>query len=280
MAAEILLNDAFGPRVIVRGEIKEGDFEKLTSMLKKSESLDFEINSRGGNVAEAAKIGRFVRSSLSSVWGIEECWSACALILMGVADPTDRLMLLIAPVGIRVVALHRPYLDPALARALGYETVERAQLQILEETKKYLLEMGVEAWVYEKMITKSSQDAWLLENEEVRKFFSKSAAYEEWILANCDDALSKSEDQDASLISLVAWLEEGAPTGPSEEEIRRDKQAWLELLIEKHGPNWRDKYDSLNSSYKTDISEKSMRFHECKSTLVNQRHKEVLASLP
>ena len=280
MAAEIWSpspeggRDSYKTWVRFSGEIVEGDYDRLLSALKDNGKLAFTINSRGGNVKEAIKIGRFVRSSLTEILAIEYCWSSCALIFAGRAETVSIGVVssaASAEYGFRVIALHRPYLDPKIARELDFESVQKTQELILKETKKYLLEMGVENWVYEKMISKSSKDAWFLDWDEVDKVFTGAPAFQEWILAKCD-AFSESERQDMLLSQNVSDLIGTEVGGES-------YQFFLNLLVERNGPNWRKKYDNLSVGYKTYLNEKGGDFYECKKSAIDQRHKEVMASL-
>ena len=74
-----------GKNIVFEGEIVEGDLERLQSMVQRYGYLRIELNSPGGLLSEALKIGAFVRSA-----GLEThiprdatCASACVTIFAG-----------------------------------------------------------------------------------------------------------------------------------------------------------------------------------------------------
>jgi len=86
-AADIFIDTGSDPsislnhRIIIRGQIVRGDYEKLINVVKKHGSIPDNIflNSRGGDVIEAMKIGRFATRALltTGVIGGDECQSGC-----------------------------------------------------------------------------------------------------------------------------------------------------------------------------------------------------------
>ena len=79
-------------KVRVEGQIVPGDAERLANLalpLRREDALTYlwlyvTINSEGGSVSEALKIGRFLRSHNASVQFRkgDQCLSSCVFILM------------------------------------------------------------------------------------------------------------------------------------------------------------------------------------------------------
>jgi hypothetical protein len=102
--------------VRIEGEIVPGDAERLATLalpLKREDAwklnwLHVSIDSGGGSVSEALKIGRFLRSQDASVllWKGDQCLSSCVFILMaGVMRETRAVD--------AIVGVHRPFLSAA-----------------------------------------------------------------------------------------------------------------------------------------------------------------------
>ena len=126
--------------VRVEGPILPGDAERLATLvlpLRREDALTrlwlyITINSEGGSVSEALKIGRFLRRHNASVQFRkgDQCLSSCVFILMaGVVRVTH--------LADAVVGVHRPFL---LAADQGQD-FERAYRETRSELEAYLDEM-------------------------------------------------------------------------------------------------------------------------------------------
>ena len=101
------------------GDIIEGDFESFLRNFTKLEKppTAFYIESQGGNLIEAMKIGSFIKGSQIEVRTGDYCYSACVFIF---AAASKRLAL-------GELGLHRPYFDKKYF----------AELNAIEAKKKY-----------------------------------------------------------------------------------------------------------------------------------------------
>jgi hypothetical protein len=121
----------------ITGEISRGDYDKLNGFFGGQGGQSIQtigIDSPGGSIDEAMKIGRLLRNRERWVAVPEngECASACVLILAGGVRryPLGR------------VGIHRPYfeeLDPSVTSA-GADQAYKAMFQ---EIRNYLSEMNV-----------------------------------------------------------------------------------------------------------------------------------------
>lgn len=72
--------------LLFNGPIEQGDFDKVKRAFRRNGYLtEVRLHSPGGNVAEALKIGQFIRTNLIATFVPKgaECLSACPLILIG-----------------------------------------------------------------------------------------------------------------------------------------------------------------------------------------------------
>src|SRR4030042_1288022 len=81
-AADIFIEKKEPCSITIQGNIERGDYEKIIKAVKKHGSIPgyIRINSPGGDVIEAIKIGRFARKGLLSFWVAKQCNSACVFI--------------------------------------------------------------------------------------------------------------------------------------------------------------------------------------------------------
>lgn len=180
------------------GTIKEGDFEKLTRALGnhgyEQNRWSIHLNSEGGDVREAMRMGRLLRQGLFEAFvdGRSHCASACFLIWVAAVDRwamPDKL------------GIHRPFYDPkgfadlnAEDAAAAYNTVDRA-------VRAYLLEMGVPIKWIDKMFSISSQEVYWLSQTEILELSGRTPFYDEWLRAKCPNGLSSGEQSDRTLRS-------------------------------------------------------------------------------
>lgn len=162
----------------IEGDIVKGDANKLLHLLSLTgPTSPIYLNSKGGDVLEAMKIGRifrrlrlasmiptsFARSGLAPVCGPKlsdstncVCASACFLIHAGSVHRFGNLL-----------ALHRPYLSPKSASNMTDTQHETDQKEIMTTVKIYLDEMEVPAYFTNLMMSRSSQDAYMVSYQEV-----------------------------------------------------------------------------------------------------------------
>jgi hypothetical protein len=169
------------------GQISKGDYEKVAAFLKAHYPFmdTFRLNSPGGDVDEAIKIGRLFRkylistiapiklddiASLKAGFGVDNwgnipslqsslpgarvlcrgqdctCASACALIWFGGVDRTG------------MVGLHRPRIDGPEFKGLPPADASTAYRRVLDRISAYLDEMEVPKPIIESMVATSSGD--------------------------------------------------------------------------------------------------------------------------
>ena len=181
---------------IIRGEIVEGDYDKFVTFYSQSHPHlgTMHLQSPGGDVIEAIKIGRLLRKYFITAFAPFHdslhsgelnfslsgagtscngegcvCASSCALIWFG------------APKRIGAVGLHRPVIASSRFKDLPPGEAEQAYKPALALMTQYLEEMEVPKALIEAMVaTSSSNIHWVAGMEYLR-----SPSFAEWEDANC-----------------------------------------------------------------------------------------------
>lgn len=151
------------------GDIAQGDFDVLHSALESSSpaaSKVLVLESEGGNLSEAMKIGRLVRAERMDVQIMESsvCYSACVFILAaGIGKIVD------GPVGI-----HRPYFtfSPGGSVAEGIKAKK-------VEVERYFMEMNIPTRLAEDMFSIGPTDMRILTDDELRDYRLNSMDFAE-----------------------------------------------------------------------------------------------------
>lgn len=152
------------------GAIKPSDLERLRGALKAyptDETFALYVNTIGGDVDTALKIGKLLRDSKASVTVLpnENCFSACVLILAGAKQRTVHS--LHSRGGARV-GIHRPY-DPN-DQETTMEGQKRKQQQWEQRIKAFLNEVNVPVALYDEMIRVPPGQMRVLSVAELSKF--------------------------------------------------------------------------------------------------------------
>lgn len=154
--------------VRIEGQITSGDAERIAALalsLKREDAwelnwLHVSINSGGGSVSEALKIGRFLRSQNASVNLRWECLSSCVFILM--AGVMRNALL-----GGGTVGVHRPFLFSA-NQDEDFEQVYRETRRMLEA---YFNEMRIAVSLLDLMYSVPPGEMRALSRDELEVFF-------------------------------------------------------------------------------------------------------------
>jgi hypothetical protein len=164
-----LLSDEGWIRLIVRGEITKSDADYVAQHeadFSKDGHWWVELNSVGGDVAAAMKIGRILRDMEAHTTTAGECLSSCALIFIAGVSRDN------APFGdVGVIGLHRPFLA---ASSLSRDVVERAAPLMLQRIRDYIHEMGVSDAFYDAMVNTEVSDVRLYRGDEIYRLVPRT----------------------------------------------------------------------------------------------------------
>jgi len=154
--AEAEFDPGYPPTLTISANITKADADYVELIKQTNSWWVYLIDSLGGDVDAAIKIGRAVREheSLVQVPVGTECFSSCALIYIAGTTRKNR----------GVIGLHRPFLGTSLSR----EAVERVVPMMLQKVKDYVQEMGVSDAFYDAMVNTEVDGARLYRGNEIK----------------------------------------------------------------------------------------------------------------
>lgn len=190
--------DRLTDTIILTGEIETGDYAQIIELFEeRGIHRRLILNSPGGSVHEAIKIGNLARELLMicDVPYRHTCNSACVLIAAGCIrrDLTQ-------------VGLHRPHFD---SEAFGEADFDEASAQyqiLMNKVSSHLYAMGLSETVVSIMERTPSTSIHILQGSEVTALIPPiDPTYAEWIISRCGE-LTDSEKDDLRMISnALAW---------------------------------------------------------------------------
>lgn len=156
-----------------------GDYDTLKKSLgiyaENNNSSLLVLNSFGGDVAEAIKIGRMLQGHLSVSFANKECISACVIILAGSA-----VRLISGGVGV-----HSPRFDYQTFSRLDPAHARSAYNQMISDVKQYYLQAGISEQFTNVMQNTPSSSVRFMTAEELDQvgFSVLDPAYREYLNA-------------------------------------------------------------------------------------------------
>ena len=141
-------------------EIKAGDYDKAVVINAAEGPISVRLNSLGGDVDEAMRIGKLIRNNQLGAYikSNDKCVSACVLILAGA---TNRW-----PIG--QVVIHRPYLIVPTGSTVEEQKLIYAEIEV--KIKSYLKSMHIQENLYEAMFRVPPEKVRYLSEKELQDF--------------------------------------------------------------------------------------------------------------
>ena len=158
----------------LEGEINAGDLEKwvMPAFKNTKGKNSIFLNSAGGDVEEAMKIGRYFKKNEFevSVAYRDSCYSSCVFLLAGGVERH----------AVGKVGIHRPYFG-SLDKSLTISQIKEFREKINLNLKTYLMEMDINPSLVDVMNSYPPESMKILNDEELRNFRLdvKDANYEE-----------------------------------------------------------------------------------------------------
>jgi hypothetical protein len=189
-----------GP-LVLSGEIEKGDYDRLLSKILDDQNRFLSQNklllaSDGGDVAEAMKIGKLLRSLYSEIIvgpQTGRCVSACFLIYAAAQQRGTE--------GERLLGINRPFIadasSPTAASPIAASPIAAdaavAETNGLAQVRVYLQENDVPGYLIEEMFRHASDDAYWLSADDEKNLGSRSRSLTQYLIAKCawDDALER-----------------------------------------------------------------------------------------
>ena len=170
----------------MKGQVAERDLDRLLRFLREN-SRDFvEHGGRavfvvdGGDVAEATRIGHFLRDALIEAWlpdaSSTRCVSACFFMF---ANSVSRVAVADS------VGVHRPYFDAWRLAGADPEPVRRRYESLLRDVRNTLDELLVPRDLTEKMLATPWNETYWFSREDLDRLGEMQAWFEDFSAARC-----------------------------------------------------------------------------------------------
>jgi hypothetical protein len=162
--------DLYLVTLTISNTISQKDAETVAHIDFRGKSLEVYLDSPGGSVDAALKIGRVVRANNGwvHVWPRAKCFSSCALIYIAGTHRTNN----------GIIGLHRPYLSAA---PMSQQEIERQVPLMLHMVKDYVQTMGVTDSFYQEMANTEPSNMQLYRGDQILKLVSEYDATQEEI---------------------------------------------------------------------------------------------------
>ncbi|HKQ26053.1 MAG TPA: hypothetical protein VJT81_16520 [Burkholderiales bacterium] len=178
--------DADGKALWMKGEVAEGDLDRLLRFLREHPRDFVEHGGRavfvvdGGDLVEAISIGHFLRDALIEAWlpdaSSTRCVSACFFMFV---NAVSRVAVADA------VGVHRPYFDATVLAAADPEAVRRRYQTLMREVHDSLDELLIPRDLTEKMLATPWNDTYWLSREDLDRLGEMQAWFEDFSAAGC-----------------------------------------------------------------------------------------------
>jgi hypothetical protein len=171
--------------LLLSGEIVPGDYGRLLAQIFYSQDAFFTTNeiilaSDGGDVPEAIKIAKLVKSLYSTVVvgpATGRCVSACFLIYAAANERESD--------NEKLIGIHRPYIVDQELASMSPKEAERAQNEALRQAREYLKDNNVPDYLVEEMFRRSSKDVYWLSADDLERLGFQSPWFNQYLVATC-----------------------------------------------------------------------------------------------
>lgn len=175
--------------VQIYGRISEADAKALPPLLNRVKQrttlrtadkqglVQAYLNSPGGEILAAMRIGELLRANDAMVWINGECSSACVFVFAG---GVERNLIRESRIG-----LHRPFFEQKFFAGLSSQQAQRRYAELIATSKSYLRSMGITDALFDDMLRVPSQQIQFVGRkyaEQVR-LIGSDPAYAEWTRA-------------------------------------------------------------------------------------------------
>jgi hypothetical protein len=178
--------DANGKALWMKGEVAEGDLDRLLRFLREHPRDFVEHGGRvvfvvdGGDIVEATRIGRFLRDALIEAWlpdaSRTRCVSACFFMFV---NAVSRVAVA------ESVGVHRPYFDAKHLAGADPEPARRRYESLLREVRVTLDELLVPRDLTEKMLATPWNETYWFSREDLDRLGETHAWFEDFSAAKC-----------------------------------------------------------------------------------------------
>jgi hypothetical protein len=178
--------DANGKALWMKGEVAEGDLDRLLQFLREHPRDFVEHGGRavfvvdGGDIVEATRIGHFLRDALIEAWlpdaSRTRCVSACFFMFV---NAVSRVAVA------ESVGVHRPYFDAKRLAGADPEPARRRYESLLREVRVTLDELLVPRDLTEKMLATPWNETYWFSRGDLARLGETQAWFEDFSAAKC-----------------------------------------------------------------------------------------------
>jgi hypothetical protein len=173
-----------GP-LVVSGEIVPGDYDRLLARIRDDQNRFLSQNkiilaSDGGDVSEALKIARLVRSLFTEIIVgplTGRCASACFFIFVAAAQRESD--------GEKLLGINRPFVVAPDAAAAPPTTEAAAESRDLIQVREFLRDNAVPGYLVDEMFRRASDDAYWLSADDEKNLGYRSQWFNQYLRAKC-----------------------------------------------------------------------------------------------
>ena len=178
--------DANGKALWMKGEVTEGDLDRLLRFIREHHREFVEHGGRvvfvvdGGDIVEATRIGHFLRDALIEAWlpdaSRTRCVSACFFMFV---NAVSRVAVA------ESVGVHRPYFDAKRLAGADPEPTRRRYESLLREVRVTLDELLVPRDLTEKMLATPWNETYWFSRGDLDRLGETQAWFEDFSAAKC-----------------------------------------------------------------------------------------------
>jgi hypothetical protein len=183
-------NIAFdGGYVRLSGTIEPGDTQKIIALIRESPSefakRNWKLDSNGGDISEAMKIGDLVKNLYVTVNVIDpivvtppkaRCASACFFIYVSALSRNAQY---------GSIGVHRPYFPPEVFANLSPAEAEREYARLSKGVRDFLVDRGVPNAIIETMFALASNEIRWLSDSELDSIGDGPAWFDQYLVSKC-----------------------------------------------------------------------------------------------
>ena len=214
-----------GRLVVLEGRIELGDLEKIRKLSQDAAPTAIYLASPGGNLAEAMRIGAFVRrlawetktadgpnvpatlrAGVARSYGVRDvrnnvCASACFFIFVSGIYRDGH-----------VLGIHQPYMSPAELERISAEEAARRSDSVKTTVGLFLRRMGVPPAYLEEMYEVPKEKVrWLTEDEIRADFQGFIPEVREWVQSQCGEETTTLRCKDDVMLGIrIRALQQGS----------------------------------------------------------------------
>jgi hypothetical protein len=268
-SADFQLSDS-KHELYLEGEIEQGDYHRIMQVLLDLDALPrtISLNSPGGDIEEAIKIGKLLRRALfqSTISRFGQCDSACFILWVSAVRKFHA--------SVRTdqnttewegkIGLHRPYYGRSEYSQLTTGEAKNAYHKLDMSVRQYLSELKIPSDITERMFRTKSTDAdYVSDAFLIDKLGTEAPFFEEWLIAKCGE-LTSEEKSDFALLIVATLL-----------AANTEKQG---NSLPEENPG-QERFASMSAGYKKYLGDKAARVNTCRAKAETDETKKVLREL-